>query len=176
MQYNVAQLLTEPIGSTRDYSLDETFSGRERLADHAAGRVRFLRTHQGVLATAELDVVALLTCGRCLSEHPLNIQLSIEEEFYPLVDIVTGRPVSAPQGSEGCRIDDAHTLALSEVLRQYIITNSPMKPLCRPDCSGLCQSCGADLNRQECRCGQDARDPRWGKLAGLLEPAFNKES
>jgi uncharacterized protein len=170
MQYNVAQLLKEPIGSSRVYSLDETFSDREGLVDRVAGRVHLMRTHQGILATADLDIVALLTCGRCLAEHPRNLWLSIEEEFYPVVDINTGRRVSAPPGSEGCRIDQAHTLELSEVLRQYIITNSPMKPLCRSDCAGLCQSCGADLNRQQCRCSLAGRDPRWGQLAGLLEP------
>ncbi len=170
MQYNVAQLLKEPIGSSRAYPLDETFSDRDGLADRVAGRVHFMRTHQGILATADLDVVAFQSCGRCLAEHPRSLSLSIEEEFYPLVDINTGRRLSAPEGSEGCRIDLAHTLELSEVLRQYIITNTPMKPLCRPDCAGLCQGCGADLNRQPCGCDMGDVDPRWARLAGLLGP------
>ena len=169
MRYNVAQLLKEPIGSTRDYMLDEIFSGSESVADHVSGPLTLLRTHQGVLATAELDVEAVRVCGRCLGEYPLNLSLSIEEEFFPVLDIKTGRKLSAPFGFEGTQIDQSHVMELTEVLRQYVITVSPMKPLCRPECAGLCQDCGANLNQQKCECGKANLDPRWRDLAILLE-------
>jgi uncharacterized protein len=164
MQYNVAQLLEEPIGSSRSYQLDETLNGVDRLV----GPVRLSKTQEGVLVDAKLDVDAVLTCGRCLGEYPLNLTLDIEEEFFLIVDLNTGHSMSAPVDSEGEQIDEAFTLDLSEVVRQYIITNTPMKPLCSVECSGLCQSCGANLNLQECQCGKPAIDPRWGDLAGLL--------
>ncbi len=169
MRYNVAQLLKEPIGSTRDYRLDEIFRGSERFADHVHGPLTLLKTHQGVLATAELDVEAVKVCGRCLSEYPLNLSLSIEEEFFPMLDINTGRRLSVPFGFEGAHIDESHTMELAEVLRQYVITNSPMKPLCRPECAGLCHDCGVNLNQQKCECGEANLDPRWRDLASLLE-------
>ena len=168
MQYNVAQLLEEPIGSSRSYQLDETLNGVERLADRLGGSVRLSKTQEGVLVDAKLDVDAVLTCGRCLGEYPLNLTFDIEEEFFLIVDLDTGHSMSAPVDSEGEQIDEAFTLDLSEVVRQYIITNTPMKPLCSAECSGLCQSCGANLNLQECQCGKPAIDPRWGDLAGLL--------
>lgn len=168
MQYNVAQLLREPIGSTRSYQLDEALSGVDRFADHISGSVELLKTHEGVFVDAKVDVDAFLICGRCLSEYPLNLSLIIEEECFPTVDIDTGSSMSAPDGSEGVLIDESHTLDLSEVVRQYLITNSPMKPLCRAECGGLCQNCGVNLNLQECQCGKPAIDPRWGELAGLL--------
>jgi uncharacterized protein len=46
------------------------------------------------------------------------------------------------------------------------------RPLCRPDCRGLCPQCGADLNREGHRpgCQAVARkvDPRLAKLKELL--------
>jgi uncharacterized protein len=171
MRYNVAQLLKEPIGSTRNYRLDESLTGPDPFADWVSGTVRLLKTHQGILASADLAVTARVTCGRCLTEHAVSLDLSIEEEFYPVVEIQTGRRLSAPPGSEGARIDANHTLEISEMLRQYIITDSPMKPLCSPQCLGLCQGCGVNLNELECQCGRPAVDPRWGRLAGLLDSA-----
>jgi uncharacterized protein len=178
MQYNVAQLLKEPTGSSRSYQLDEIPVGVERFAEHVRGSVKLMKTHQGVLVNLRLDVDALLTCGRCLSEFPLNLSLGIEEEFFSVIDVDTGCSLAAPAGPDGTLlegalldgvlIDESHTLDLFEVVRQYSITNSPMKPLCRPECGGLCQGCGANLNRQECQCGQPTLDPRWGDLAGLL--------
>ena len=38
--------------------------------------------------------------------------------------------------------------------------------LCRPDCRGLCPTCGVDRNRLECACRTEEPDPR---LAPLLE-------
>ncbi|QJT08609.1 YceD family protein [Oceanidesulfovibrio marinus] len=43
----------------------------------------------------------------------------------------------------------------------------PVKPLCRPDCKGLCPVCGADLNTAPCECEQDQGDPRLAVLRGL---------
>ena len=67
------------------------------------------------------------------------------------------------------RIDDTHVLDLHEVLRQYVIADGPMKPLCRPDCPGLCQHCGINLNQGRCECGAGQRDERWTALAALLD-------
>jgi uncharacterized protein len=168
MRYNVAQLLKESIGSTPSYQLEETFTGSERFANWVSGSVHFLRTHQGILVNAELEAQVTLACGRCLSEFTLPLNLDVEEEFFPVVDVNTGRRLSPPVGSEGFRIDANHTLDLTELLRQYVITYQPMKPLCSPDCSGLCQQCGANLNQRNCSCDTTQRDPRWGALAELL--------
>lgn len=175
MQYNVAQLLKEPTGSSRSYQLDEILGDVGRLADHLRGLVRLLKTHHGVLVEGRLEVDARLTCGRCLGEFPLNLNLNFEEEFFPTVDARTGSPPDGLESvlSEGVLIDEAHNLDLSEVVRQYIITNWPMKPLCRPECGGLCPDCGANLNLEECQCRQPSLDPRWEDLAGWLRQGQN---
>ena len=70
MQFNVAQLLKEPIGSTRNYQLDEKFTGPHRYAEAASGLVHMLRTHQGILVRATVDVTSILMCS--LSRHGSN--------------------------------------------------------------------------------------------------------
>jgi uncharacterized protein len=52
-------------------------------------------------------------------------------------------------------------------LRQYREVSRTIQPLCRPDCAGLCPTCGADLNQGPCQCGTAAVDERWSGLAGL---------
>jgi uncharacterized protein len=168
MRYNVAQLLKEPIGSTRSYQLEEVFAGAERIADRVSGTLRLLRTHQGVLATGNLQVDVTLDCGRCLEAFTLSLSPSIEEEYFPLVDVNTGRRAYVPEGAEGSPIDVDHVLDLTDVVRQSVITHLPMKPLCADGCPGLCQQCGANWNRQSCHCWADDIDPRWRGLANLL--------
>ena len=169
MRYNVAQLLKEPIGATRTYGLEENFAGPQRIMDSAQGEINLLRTHQGVLVTGELDISASLICGRCLGEFTRASRIAIEEEFFPTVDITTGRNVPLPGNAEGAlRIDASHVIDLGEALRQCVITDEPIKPLCKADCRGLCPMCGLDLNREDCDCRANQVDPRWSALAAML--------
>ncbi len=168
MRYNVAQLLQEPIGSTRSYQLWEEFSDAERIVDSARGTVDMLLTHQGVLVNATLEIQDTITCGRCLGETGLDSGLSIEEEFLPISDLPTGLRQELPEDEGYGQIDANHDLDLTEVLRQYVITQRPMKPLCRPDCQGLCQICGGNLNEKQCGCRHECSNSSEGTLAQLL--------
>ena len=47
------------------------------------------------------------------------------------------------------------------------------KVLCREDCLGLCQECGANLNDGDCGCAPDEIDPRLAALQQLLNNERN---
>lgn len=173
MQYNVAQLLKEPTGSTRSYQLDETFTGPRRMADRATGFIKLLKTHQGIIASGRVEVLVTFNCSRCVAEFHRSSRLFVEEEFIPLVDLQADEWLTPTADLEMSRIDENNILDLTDVLRQDLITDQPMKPLCQQDCLGLCQFCGVNLNQQECRCGDSEVDPRWSGLEALLSPRQN---
>jgi uncharacterized protein len=169
MHYNLAQLLMEPIGSTRDYDVDESFTGPEDGMDRAQGWVRMIRTHQGVIVRARLETQVSLTCSRCVRVFEYQSLLTVEEESFPTVDPVTGKKTeSLEENGSDIQLDDQHVLDMSEVVRQYVLTGAPIKPLCREECRGLCPECGTNLNEEKCRCKAVSMDPRWGSLAELL--------
>src|SRR5215213_1677197 len=56
---------------------------------------------------------------------------------------------------------------LDELVREQILLALPSRHLCREDCKGLCQKCGANLNDAPCSCEQGEVDPRWAALADL---------
>ena len=184
MQYNVAQLLKEPTGSTRSHGLSRESTNQSGVvvADLAGveveGIVQLLRTHQGILVRGSVDAWISMTCSRCLVEIVDSFRLVLEEEFFPVVDVRTGQRIDLPSVAEGTTgdpsatdgtiIDSNHVLDLTEVVRQYVIAAQPIKSLCRTDCCGLCPECGANLNSEECICGEEPRDPRWDALAALL--------
>jgi len=39
---------------------------------------------------------------------------------------------------------------LSPIIREYMLLETPIKPLCKPDCLGLCIICGENLNAIAC--------------------------
>jgi uncharacterized metal-binding protein YceD (DUF177 family) len=65
-------------------------------------------------------------------------------------------------------IGDDAILDLAPLLRAEAIIADARGVLCRPDCKGLCPTCGANLNYGPCDC-QDEIDPRLAKLRELLK-------
>ena len=158
------------MGSTRRFRMDAGPLEELLPETSVAGSVRMLRTHQGVLVNAELEIVSAVTCSRCVGDFDRVSTLHIEEEFFPTIDLHTGRRMTLDEEDEDAlRIGEDHLLDLSEVVRQYAISDQPMKPLCQDECLGLCLECGTDLNRSGCACNEAPIDPRWGALAGLQD-------
>jgi uncharacterized protein len=132
---NVAQLLKDPIGSSRNYEIDTIIA--EQPEGSITGKVTLIRTGQGILVRGSLNVQVELVCSRCLKAFPYPTNFAIEEEVHPSIDISSGLPLDLCQESEGFIIDKNHVLDLGELIRQYILLNLPMKALCQPDCAGI---------------------------------------
>ncbi|MDT7897951.1 MAG: hypothetical protein OXFUSZZB_002530 [Candidatus Fervidibacter sp.] len=120
-----------------------------------------------VLVTGKVTGIVTLECSRCLThftealEAPFEAQCDIRT-FHLLAE---GLPVA--EGEEITAIFDANSADLWELARQAIVLHLPMRPLCRPDCKGLCPYCGANLNETPCDC-QPPADPRWAALETLM--------
>jgi uncharacterized protein len=56
---------------------------------------------------------------------------------------------------------------LDTLLRDALVPAVPVAPHCRDDCAGLCVSCGADRNVENCNCVEVVSDTRWTALEGL---------
>ena len=166
MQINVAQLLKSDTGTIRAYAVDSEVE-IEGVIHPVKGELTFINIGKKILATGKLTTTANFTCSRCLQPFITDLSLKIEDEYYPSVDVNTGFKVDAPEDEDAFIIDEHHTLDLSEAIRQYILLALPMKPLCRQDCGGICQTCGQDLNEGKCECPSEAIDPRWADLLKL---------
>ncbi len=165
---NVSQLLRDPIGSTRDYHIDEVANVTGDGQDHSIrGDCHMLRTQRSILVKCTLNTEVELTCSRCLSKFRQPLKIRFEEEFFPTIEIQSGTPLPPPEESSNFTIDEQHTLDLTEAVRQYSLLAIPMKTLCKKDCAGLCPTCGKNLNQGRCGCPTQDTDLRWSKLAQL---------
>ena len=170
LQYNVAQLLIEQIGATRQYALETDITSLDLewpVTQPLGGEAHFLRTNRGVLVRAELLTGIELTCSRCLEPVRQRLQVTIEEEFTPTVDVQTGGRAKVEEEDRALWIDDHHTLDLTEVISQGLLLNTPIHVLCRADCMGLCPVCGQNRNEEPCGCAEEKLDLRWAKLSAL---------
>ena len=171
MRFHVAELLKDGVGATRSFEIQEadvvvTDGGARGSVE---GTLSLLRTRAGILARATLRLRRPDACSRCLTPLELPLELQIEEEYEPAVDILTGAARPRPEDPGTFLIDEHHVLDLTEAVNQYRVLATPMQPLCRPNCAGLCPVCGQNLNEASCACRRDEYDPRWSTLAKLAQ-------
>ncbi|HUZ78027.1 MAG TPA: DUF177 domain-containing protein [Chloroflexota bacterium] len=155
MKLNVAQLMKAAVGSTRAYTLDEALPEVEgvRLTRPVHLSIHLTRLNEGLLARGDVETHLEAMCSRCAEPADLPVAFHFEEELRPTIDIVSGQPVDVPdEGEPVFRIDANHVVDLDELIRQGVVIEQPMHPLCSPTCRGLCPACGANLNLNLCSC------------------------
>jgi len=163
MQINVAQLLKEPIGSKHSCHIDENIGANN--INSAKGDVTLTRTKSGIIVKCDMTASVAAICSRCLKKIDCEVSCDFEEESLPSVTISEG--LSSSGQFDDLTIDASQMLDLSEAIQQYALLTLPAKPLCRPDCAGICPSCGQDLNKHPCQCPSHTSDQRWSELISL---------
>jgi len=171
--FNVAGLLHEPPGVTRDVRLRDhyvTLGADVELAGPLDADLRLQRTNRGILMRGELRAPLRRTCARCTDSYVEEVRVPVAEEFLPSVDPVTGAPLEAGVDADELiqHVDQHHEISMDAVFHDELALTEPMHPLCSPDCPGLCSQCGERLGA-----GHDAHvdteiDPRLAGLAALL--------
>jgi DUF177 domain-containing protein len=170
LAHNVAALLKSIPGTTRDVIIDEP---NPRLGADITplgsfyGSARLYRTQTSIVVRGDTRGQIEAECARCLEPFAVGVEVHFEEEFQPSVNITTGVPLP-PSEDEALQIDEHHVLDLSELVRQYVLTNMPLNPVCSSDCQGLCPDCGANLNEGPCTCPSQPVSGPWASLAELL--------
>lgn len=99
-------------------------------------------------------------CYRCLKEIERQLDIKVNESIM--------------NGKSNIDELDAYTytgnsLVLNKIIEDNIILNLPMKQVCTPDCKGLCQKCGDNLNEGPCNCKVDFMNPQMESLKKFFD-------
>ena len=132
---NVTQLLKEPVGSSQSHDISGTIGGE--VEGFVEGKAKVIRIKRGVLVQCKLNAEVRLICSRCIEAFLCPMSFTAEEEFIPISDVSGDVALPSLEQSEEFTIDDRNILDLGELIRQYVLLNLPMKPLCRVDCPGI---------------------------------------
>lgn len=117
-----------------------------------------------LLITGNMKFSLSIPCDRCLEPVDYPFDLDIENE----VDM---------NKTEEERLDDldeqpyisGYNLDVDQLLSNELLLNLPMKVLCKEDCKGICNRCGANLNHGECGCDRSSPDPRMSVIQDIFK-------
>lgn len=108
-------------------------AGRIKLSGHLKGAVQ-------------------VPCSRCLQDFVLDLNESIELTLLRPLPTDTPEEIDLRPEDLDTEFFDGVTIDVDFIVAEQIFLALPQKPLCHPDCQGLCSGCGAELNLESCRC------------------------
>lgn len=125
---------------------------------------------EGVLVSGTVTAPVTAECARCLTPVSDTVSVPVTELFaYP--DSATEQTSEEDEVSR--LVGDL--LDLEPVLRDALVLDLPLSPLCRDDCRGLCAGCGERLDDLPADHTHTTTDPRWAALAERFGGSPEKE-
>lgn len=159
---NVGFIVNSDVGFSNEFpfdydkiQVDEDFELRNFRGSAIVGR-----TPQGLLLTGGFEGTVTAQCVRCLKDCEQTIRWEMTELYAFNEKSVT---------DSGLILSDDAQIDLAPIVRDYAITEIPIRPLCKPDCKGLCVECGQDLNQKDCGHDPSQDDTPFASLEDLLK-------
>lgn len=103
-----------------------------------------------LMVTGSVSYRARLECAICACDYECDLSEPLTAEFLSCEDEDEEAERRPERESEGGL--QGNWLDLLPMVRDAIHLAVPIAPRCRLDCRGLCPFCGADLNKEQCRC------------------------
>jgi DUF177 domain-containing protein len=143
LRINIGFLLNQIVGYSRDFNFEipEIELPPEMVLRDFKGLARINRTPQGLLVNGDFTANIKLECVRCLEEYMQPIKAVFDELYAFSERTVTDSGLILP--------NDGY-IDLQPLVREYLLIEIPISPLCKPDCLGLCTVCGANKNHTSC--------------------------
>ena len=165
LRLNVGFLIHQSVGSSREFyfELPTLFLEPDLKLDDLTGTAKITRTTQGLLVQAKLNASIQAECVRCLTSSAQSLKTDFTELFSfsyrndPESDLI---------------LPEDGYIDLGPLVREYMVLEIPINPLCHPDCQGICAICGEAQGDQIHHHEMNAIDPRLAILKTLLEDNF----
>jgi uncharacterized protein len=125
--------------------------------------VQLEEVSEGVLVTAEVTAPLAGECARCLDEFTTTADVRFQELF--------AAELGGENNDDGYPLN-GDMLDLEPALRDALVLELPLSPLCAEDCRGLCAVCGIRLAQAE----PDHSHPGDGGVWAVLKDLFPAES
>lgn len=147
-------------GKISEFNLNLTEDGDLDLAVNVRG------SGDKIIASGTLEAGIQSDCCRCLKPFNHHFKADFQEAFTVVPGLVKSEEPEqlAAEAANQLTVTGDY-LYLEEYIRQVFIVAQVYKPLCTPDCKGICAGCGADLNSSSCECREEQKvDSRLAKL------------
>jgi DUF177 domain-containing protein len=98
------------------------------------------------------------SCDRCLVRVEFPEESDFDLFYRPMTEIAQEEEMEVPGEELKVGFYSGDAIDLRDVVIEQVILSVPMKVVCRPDCLGLCPTCGVNRNSEPCGCSSECED------------------
>ena len=141
------------------------------LARPVVAKISLSVMREKIHVTGKIETVLQLFCARCL--EPFFFPLKAEMDFMLFPRSLEPQHEAVRLKKEDMEIEffDGVEINIDQIVAEQIFLHVPMKPICKPDCKGLCPVCGKNLNKETCNCERPRFSPFYEALKHLKKKA-----
>jgi len=153
--------------------IEETFKDDYSEGGRAALDLYLLRTSDNVQVSGTATVDLKPSCARCLEVFDKKLNVPVHVNLAPHKDMHFEEGDDDEGGIDEEDVSfsfyKGEEIDMSDLMREILVLEIPMRYLCQDNCKGLCAQCGKNLNKESCSCAKKAVDPRLAALGTLLK-------
>lgn len=131
--------------------------------------IRIDKKNSEIFLKGTLSVTLQQQCSRCLKIFDTEMKIDIDTLYRPSKEIDVEEHYELKSDELETAFYKNDEIDINDLLKEQILLNLPMKPLCSEQCKGLCPKCGTDLNITQCKCEVSEVDERLAVLKQLLK-------
>ena len=140
-------------------------------ADSAVDVTALLESvREGILVTGTASATGTAACSRCLDPVAVDLVADLQELYA-----WNAEEAEVDEFGERGPHLDGELLDLRPAVRDDLMLEMPLAPLCDPDCPGLCPQCGARLADEPDHV-HETGDPRWAALSDLKDDLLAQQA
>jgi uncharacterized protein len=132
---------------------------------HAEVHVRMLGDE--ALVQGEITAKLSFVCSRCLTPYEFPVRSKFDLVYLP--EELDANPDELMDDEIDRMYYRDRRLDLRAVILEQLNLTFPAKPLCAPECEGICAVCGEVVRDGGCSCMVKESDPRWNKLKFVVK-------
>jgi uncharacterized protein len=117
-----------------------------------------------------------LACSRCVEPFTVPVQAAFDLRYLPQSENAGEEEAEVEEDDLTSAFYRDEAIDLAQLIEEQFYLALPMKPLCRPDCQGLCPQCGVNRNLETCDCQTRWEDPRMAGLKALITERKNDDA
>jgi len=142
------------------FSGEAVFDGPVKVSVEVHDMSERYRVVGSVAATVKID------CGRCLKKF--KVKLTPGFDVIHVKDAPEDEGEIPPSETDELAME-GDIIDIGEDVRQTILLELPMNPVCGKKCKGLCHVCGSDLNKKKCGCDEPALNKPFAGIKNILK-------
>lgn len=151
-----------------DVDLKEKIESDSILSPISA-RLKIVKIGSEVMVKGNVIADVILQCSRCLVDFRYKLDVPVDVVYHPIDELKGEERHEIMVEELNLDFYSKDEMDIVSLVKEQIVLNIPMKPLCTDLCRGICLTCGNNLNLGKCSCAEKDSDSKFVMLKQLFD-------